>query len=91
MESFRDDSVQDSSVVKSQDSFQTEAFEPSKPNLKNIRPLTQAYQSPSSQAQVCVSKKITIFGKNMCIKGFTWKKKQLISRLSSISFILLKY
>lgn len=58
MESFRDDSVQDSSLIKPQDSFQAETFEPTKPNLKNIRPLTQAYQSPSGQAQVCVSKRL---------------------------------
>ncbi|XP_042909224.1 nucleoporin NUP35 isoform X1 [Parasteatoda tepidariorum] len=56
MESFKENSVNETSLMATPDVSQSEISEHSKPSLKNIRPLTQAYQSPSSQVQATVPK-----------------------------------
>ncbi|KAG8185686.1 hypothetical protein JTE90_003225 [Oedothorax gibbosus] len=72
MESFRDDFIQESTLTKGQDSFRAAetSFEPTRPSLKNIRPLTQAYQSPSSQSPVTVAKSGNIVSKAF---EYLWK------------------
>ncbi|PRD26999.1 UNVERIFIED_CONTAM: Nucleoporin [Trichonephila clavipes] len=52
MESCKDNSIKETSLISASNSLTTDPLEPTKPNLKNIRPLTQAYQSPNAQAQV---------------------------------------
>ncbi|GIY99542.1 nucleoporin NUP35 [Caerostris extrusa] len=70
MESFREDSVKETSTVSTPQPLSTDPLEPAKPNLKNIRPLTQAYQSPNTQLQVTATKSSGLVSKAF---DYIWK------------------
>ncbi|XP_054723204.1 nucleoporin NUP35-like isoform X2 [Uloborus diversus] len=70
MESTKEN-LEDTSLLKTQDSFlNSSSIEPSKPSLKNIRPLTQAYQSPTIQSQALQQKSGNIVSKAL---EYLWK------------------
>ncbi|GFT43581.1 nucleoporin NUP35 [Nephila pilipes] len=70
MNSCKENSVRDTSLISASDSLSIDPLEPTKPNLKNIRPLTQAYQSPNTQAQVTAAKSSGIVSKAF---DYIWK------------------
>ncbi|KAF8777222.1 Nucleoporin NUP35 like protein [Argiope bruennichi] len=70
MESCKENTVQDTSLLSSSQSVLTDPLEPTKPNLKNIRPLTQAYQSPNAQSQIVATKPSSLVSKAF---DYIWK------------------
>ncbi|CAL1263992.1 unnamed protein product [Larinioides sclopetarius] len=70
MESCKENAVQETSLLSSSQPVLTDPLEPTKPNLKNIRPLTQAYQSPNAQAQVVATKPTGLVSKAF---DYLWK------------------
>lgn len=70
MDSTKENSVLDVTSPLSNSTI-IDNLEPSKPNLKNIRPLTQAYQSPKTPTQATTPKSGGIVSKAM---EYLWKR-----------------